>query len=439
MTIFRPQRARLEQCLERIAQHEWKVQAFAYLRPADELREEAGLADDRAATGGALSPIDGMPVGVKDLIDTAGIFTECGSRVLAGRLPAQDAEVVRRLRAAGVVLMGKLRTHEFALGARTPPTRNAVDSERSPGGSSGGSGAALGCGMVEGALGTDTGGSIRKPAAYNGVVGLKPSPGVVPMDGVWPLAPSLDVCGPMGRDVATVEALLRVIGDVEGLAPFALPASRALRVGVPRAHFCEQLQEPVEQAFAYTLDVLRGLGWDVVDVEIPIAARSVEIQIAILAAEAAQVHAELFAEHADLYEANSRGYIELGLAAPPERYEWGLAQRELVRAEVAAALAGVDLIATPTTPFTAPPHDAYALLIDGEEVPIDLASVRNCAIWVQADTPALSLPCAADGDGLPIGLQLVAAPGGDLFLLGAAALVEQALAAALADVPADGL
>ena len=192
MTLFRPQRARLEQCLERIAQHEWKVQAFAYLRPADELREEAGLADDRAAAGGALSPIDGMPVGVKDLIDTAGIFTECGSQVLAGRLPAQDAEVVRRLRAAGVVLLGKLRTHEFALGARTPPTRNAVDSERSPGGSSGGSAAALGCGMVEGALGTDTGGSIRKPADYNGVVGLKPSPGIVPMDGIWPLAPSLD-------------------------------------------------------------------------------------------------------------------------------------------------------------------------------------------------------------------------------------------------------
>ena len=431
MTLFLPQRTRLEQCFERIAQYEWKVQAFAYLRPADELREEAGAADDRAAAGRALSPVDGMSVGVKDLIDTAGIFTECGSRVLAGRLPQQDAEVVLRLRAAGVILLGKLRTHEFALGSRTPPTRNAVDSERSPGGSSGGSAAAVGCGMVEGALGTDTGGSVRIPAAYNGVVGLKPSPGVVPMDGIWPLAPSLDVCGPLGPDVATVEALLRVVGDVDGLAAFALPAGRPLRVGVPRAHFCEQLQEPVEQAFAYALDVLRGLGWEVVEVELPIAAHSVEIQIAILAAEAAQVHAELFAEHADLYEANSRGYIELGLAAPPERYAWGLEQRELVRAEVAAVLDGVDLIATPTTPFTAPPHDAYALVIDDQEVAIDLAAIRNVAIWVQADTPALSLPCAADGDGLPIGLQLVAAPGGDLFLLGAAALVERALAEAL--------
>ena len=433
MTLFLPQRTRLEQCLERIAQNEWKVQAFAYLRPADELREEAGFADVRAAAGQALSPVDGMPVGVKDLIDTAGIFTECGSRVLVGRLPERDAEVVRRLRAAGVIVLGKLRTHEFALGSRTPPTRNAVDSERSPGGSSGGSAAAVGGGMVEGALGTDAGGSIRIPAAYNGVVGLKPSPGVVPMDGIWPLAPSLDVCGPLGPTVATVEALLCVVGDVDGLAPFALPAGRPLRVGVPRAHFCEQLEEPVEQAFAYALDVMRSLGWEVVDVEIPIAASSVEIQIAILAAEAAQVHAELFAEHAELYEANSRGYIELGLAAPPERYAWGLEQRELVRAEVAAVLAGVDLIATPTTPFTAPPHDAYALLIDGDEVAIDLAAIRNVAIWVQADTPALSLPCAADGDGLPIGLQLVAAPGGDLFLLGAAALAERALADALVD------
>lgn len=431
MSLFLPQRARLETCLERIAQNEWKVQAFAYLRPADELREEAGRADERLAAGTRLSPIDGMPVGVKDLIDTFDMFTECGSRAAEGRLPERDAEVVRRLREAGVILLGKLRTHEFAMGSRTPPTRNAVDSERSPGGSSGGSGAALGCGMVEGALGTDTGGSIRKPAAYNGVVGLKPSPGIVSLAGVFPLAPSLDECGPMGPDVATVEALLRVIGDVGGQQPFALPEGRRPRIGVPRAHFTEQLQEPVAEAFAYALDVLRADGWEVVDVELPSARRSVEIQLAILAPEAAQVHAELFAAHPELYTPSSRHYLELGAATPPERYAWGLEQRELVRAEVLAALAGVDLLATPTTPFTAPPHDAYGLMIDDEEVPIDLASVRNLAIFVQSGTPALSLPCAADGDGLPIGLQLVAAPQRDLFLLGAAARVERALAEAL--------
>lgn len=432
MTLFPAQRSRLEQSLECIAQNEWKVQAFAYLRPADELREEAGLADERAAAGDMLSAIDGMPVGVTDLIDTTGIFTECGSRALAGRLPERDAEVVRRLRAAGVVLLGKLRTDEFALGTRTPPARNAVDAERSPGGASGGSAAALGCRMVEGALGTDAGGSICIPAAFNGVVGLRPSPGVVPLDGIWPLAPSLDVCGPLGPDVATVEALLRVIGDAGGLAPFALPDGRPLRIGVSRAHFCEQLQEPVEQAFAYALGVLRRLGWDVVDVEIPAAGRSAEIQAAIVGAEAARVHGELFAAHPDLYGASARHAVELGLAVSPERYGWGLEQREIVRAEIAAVFAGVDLVAMPTTPFTAPPHDAYALLVDGEEVPVAIASARNCAIWALAGTPAISLPCAADGDGLPIGLQLVAAPRADLFLLGAAALVEHALADALA-------
>ena len=432
MSLFLPQRTRLEACLERIAQHEWKVQAFTYLRPADELRAEASAADERLAAGTQLSPLDGMPVGIKDLIDTADMFTECGSRVLAGRLPEHDAEVVRRLREAGAIVMGKLRTHEFAMGTRTQPTRNAVDSERSPGGSSGGSGAAVACGMVEAALGSDTGGSIRIPASYNGCVGLKPSTGVVSLQGVFPLAPSLDTCGPLGPDVATVEAVLRVIGDVGSQEPFVLPAGRPLRIGVPRAFFTEQLQEPVEQAFAYALDVLRGLGWEVVDVEIPIAARASEIQYALFYGEVADVHRALFAAHADLYEPHTHDLVEAGLAAEPARYAWAVEQRELVRGEVLAALAGVDLLALPTTPFTAPPYDAYGLLIDGEEVPIDLAAIRNCGIFNQVATPALSLPCAADGDGLPIGLQLVAAPQRDLFLLGAAALVEAALSEALA-------
>jgi aspartyl-tRNA(Asn)/glutamyl-tRNA(Gln) amidotransferase subunit A len=430
VSLFLPQRTRLETCLERIAQHEWKVQAFAYLRPADELREEAGLADERLAAGRQLSRLDGMPIGVKDIIDTAGIFTECGSRVTEGRLPERDAEVVRRLHAAGVILLGKLRTHEFAMGTRTPPTRNGIDSERSPGGSSGGSGAALASEMVEGALGTDTGGSIRIPASYNGIVGLKPTPGIVSLEGVFPLCPSLDVAGPMGPDVATVEALLRVIGDVGGQQPFALPEGRPLRVGVPRRFFCEGLQEPVELAFEYGLGVLRDAGWELVEVAVPSAPRVQEIQFALFFGEVLKVHAGLFPERAALYTETSRRYLETAVAAPPERYAWACEQRELVRADVAAALAGVDVLATPTTPFTAPPHDAWALLQDGDEVPIDLPATRNVAIFNQSPTPALSLPCAADGDGLPIGLQLVAAPQRDLFLLGVAAEVERLLAEA---------
>ena len=431
MSLFPPQRTRLETCLERIAQHEWKVQAFAYLRPADELREEASAADERLAAGTQLSPIDGMPVGIKDLIDTADMFTECGSRVLAGRLPERDAEVVRRLREAGAIVMGKLRTHEFAMGTRTPPTRNAVDGERSPGGSSGGSAAAVACGMVEAALGTDTGGSIRIPASYNGCVGFMPSSGIVPWEGVYPLAPSLDVCGPLAPDVATGEAVLRVIGDVSRLEPFALPAGRPLRIGVPRTPFLQELQDPVDQAFVYTLDVLAAIGWEITEVPLPIAEHAVEIQQSLLLGEAIEIHRDLFARHADLYEPATRAYLEAALAAEPGRYEWAVEQREQVRAEVAAALAGVDVLAVPTTPFTAPPFDAYGLIVDGDEVPIDLAAIRNCAIFNQAGTPAVSLPCAADGDGLPIGLQLVALPGRDLFLLGIAALVEEALVTVL--------
>jgi aspartyl-tRNA(Asn)/glutamyl-tRNA(Gln) amidotransferase subunit A len=379
MSAFLPQRARLERCLERIAQSEWQLQAFAYLRPADELRAEAGLADERAAAGRQRSPLDGMPLAVDDLIDTAGIFTECGSRELAGRLPERDADVVSRLLEAGTILLGKLRVDERGVGVRTPPARNAVDAERSPGGASGGAGAAVAAGMVEGALGGAAGGSILVPAAYNGAVGLRPTPGIVPLGGVWPVGAGL-VCGAIGPDVATVEALLRVVGDAGALAtppspPPPASGGPALRVGLSRRPFCDDLQEAVEQAFDYALGVLRGIGWEL---------------------------------------------IELDLEPSTEA------------AAALAALGGVDLIATPTVPLTAPPHDAYALVTEGgEELPLERAALRNCLLWAEAGAPAVSLPCAADGDGLPIGLQLIAAPRADLALLAAAAAVEQALAAAL--------
>ena len=420
--------ARLEACLAQVAARGADVDAYAYLRPLDELRGEAAAAEARWAAGRQLSPLDGLAVGLKDLIDTASLPTECGSRALAGRVPVADAAVVRRLKAAGAVITGKLRTHEFAMGSRTPPTRNPLDLTRSPGGSSGGSAAALAAFMADGAIGTDTGGSIRKPASYNGVVGLKPTQAVVPMSGIWALAPSLDTCGPMARDVATTTALLRVIGDVEGLAEHR--PGRRLRVAVPVGEPWSVVQPDVAAAVARALEAMRALGWDVREIELPACERSVEIQLAILAPEAAAVHEELFAERGALYGADARRYVELGLAASAVSYLRGVKLRETVRAEIRAALADADLLVSATTPFTAPALEATEIEVGGRLLPVDIASLPFCCPFIQADVPALSLPCGVDAEGLPVGLQLVGRSLGELELLGAAAELEPLLGVA---------
>ncbi len=417
---------RLEACLAEIERRGADVDAYAFLRPADELRAEAAAADARRAAGRPLSPVDGLAVGLKDLIDTAGVPTECGSRALAGRIPAEDAPVVARLKAAGAVITGKLRTHEFAMGSRTPPTRNPLDLGRSPGGSSGGSGAALAAHMADGAIGTDTGGSIRKPASYNGVVGLKPTQAAVPMAGIFPLAASLDTCGPMARDVATTAALFLAIADPVGLARPGAP--RPLRVAVPVGSPWDVLQPEVAASLARTLDAMRSLGWQVEEIRLPATERSVEIQLGILVAEAAAAHDGLWQERGHLYGADARRYVELGLAATALSYLRALKGREAVRAEIRAALAGADLLVSATTPFTAPLLEATEIDVGGRVLPVDLASVPFCCPFIQADVPALSLPCGADRDGLPVGIQLVGRPLGDLELLRAAAELEPLLA-----------
>lgn len=417
---------RLEACLAEIDRRGADVDAYAFVRPADELRAEAAAADARRAAGRPLSPVDGLAVGLKDLIDTAGVPTECGSPALAGRVPAEDAPVVARLKAAGAVITGKLRTHEFAMGSRTPPTRNPLDLGRSPGGSSGGSGAALAARMCDGAIGTDTGGSIRKPASYNGVVGLKPTQAAVPMAGIFPLAPSLDTCGPMARDVATTAALFLAIADAAGLARPGAP--RPLRVAVPVGPPWDVLQPEVAAALGRALDAMRSLGWTVEEIRLPATERSVEIQLGILVAEAAAAHDGLWQERGHLYGPDARRYVEMGLAATALSYLRAVEGRKEVRAEIRAALARADLLVSATTPFTAPPLEATEIDVGGRVLPVDLASVPFCCPFIQADVPALSLPCGRDRDGLPAGIQLVGRPLGDLELLRAAAELEPLLA-----------
>ncbi|HVL94308.1 MAG TPA: amidase [Solirubrobacteraceae bacterium] len=357
----------LEECAARIASADAQLGAFAALC-LDRARAEAQAAEGAWRRGEPTGPLCGLPLAVKDVFDTAGVETACGSAILAGRVPARDAEAVRRARAAGAILIGKTRTHEFAWGyAMTgahgePLTRNPRDPERMPGGSSGGSAAALAAGMAVLALGTDTGGSIRLPAAWCGVCGHKPTFGLVPMDGVWPLAPSLDHAGPMALTPGDCALLLHALG---GPAPAPLPDE--LRIGGAAL--------------------------------LPDAQRTARVYRALLASEALAVH-----RRAGLWPARAADYTP-AVRRQAERAESAAlgdapAERERLRAELSEVFAAVDLIVSPVAAVAPPRWDE----------PVDLREAVTPHLALQ---DLLGLPACA----LPTGEQVTGPPGSDALVL----------------------
>jgi len=350
---------------------------------------------------------------VKDLLDTAGLRTTYGSAIYAEHVPATTAPAVTRLEEAGWTTVGKTNLHEFAYGITSQNPHfghvvNPLDETRTPGGSSGGSAAALAAGLCDLALGTDSAGSIRIPAACCGVAGFKPTFGLVPTDGVFPLAPSFDCAGPLARDVATCAEALRI------LAPGSEPADLSLEeldVGVAWLDEADPLvRERVEEAAA------RFPRRKVMD--FPLPERSF---YTVFMREAADVHRSLFAEHRELYGENVRTKIERCLAVTDEEYERGLVAREAYRREAAAALDGLDLLVAPTLAFVAPPASIPEL--DLRERMIRLTYPANALGW-----PALALPCGPAEDGLPASVSLLARTGDDARVLGAGLALEAALA-----------
>ncbi|MFJ3022920.1 amidase [Streptomyces tendae] len=427
----------VDSVLERIGQTEPRLQAYVTVT-AERARRAARAAEDDIAAGRHHGPLHGIPMGLKDLIDVAGIATSASSRVRAGHRAEASSTVAARLEAAGAVLVGKTHTHEFAYGLTTPQTRNAWHTGRVAGGSSGGSAVAVAAGTATFALGTDTGGSIRVPAALNGVVGLKPTYGLVPRHGVTSLSWSLDHVGPITRTVEDAALVLAALAghDPRDPASLAAPATRyrpptgtdlrGLRVGVPRNYYFDHVAPEVETAVRKAIDRLEALGARLVEVEIPMTRYIQATQWGLMVPEATAYHERTLRTVPELYRADVRVLLEAGELMPAGDYLRAQRSRTLMRREWAAVLREVDLIAAPTVPATAVEAGQETITwADGTAEAVSDAYVRLSSPANITGVPSLSLPVGHDRTGLPIGMQLLGRPLGERVLLRAGHAYEQ--------------
>jgi aspartyl-tRNA(Asn)/glutamyl-tRNA(Gln) amidotransferase subunit A len=422
--------AMTEACLERIAAENGRVNAFISVL-ADTARADATRADADIAAGRYRGPLHGVPISLKDLIDLAGAPTTAASRVLEGRVATSDAAVTARLRDAGVVFLGKCNLHEFAFGTTSEdsaygPVRNPSDPTRSAGGSSGGSAAAVVTGMGFASIGTDTGGSIRIPAAVCGCVGLKPTIGELPGDGIIPLSRTLDHVGPIARSVADAWLLYHVMAGDRN--PPALPtgsaAPRSLRLGLLRPYFMDVLESDVDAAFGSALERLGAAGVSISERRVRHASDAAAVYLHLQLPEASAYHSPMLEAHPDLYTPPVRQRLEMGRYVLAEDYIRARDGAEALRRDVEAALEGVDALVLPAVPITAQPIGSTSLTVNGRTYPVRALMLRLTQLFNITGHPAISLPCGRSAGGLPIGLQLVGRRGETAGLLTLAAIVE---------------
>ena len=373
-------------------------------------------APDRAASG----PLHGVPVAVKDNMDMAGLVTTNASTVGVPPAAEADAEVVARLRSASADLFCKTNLLEYAAGSVSPTygmTFNPLDTGRTSGGSSSGSAALVAAGVCDHALGTDTGGSIRIPAAYCGIVGLKPTYGLVPVAGVYELSPALDHVGPLARTVRGAADLLAVISG----APCPVEPVSGVRVGVLARQLAEpQLRPAVRDRMREAVERLAGLGFDLREVDLDELGSADATLGTIVLYEAWEAHRSRYEAEAGLYGPGTRHLLELGREISDDDYRAALADADRIAAGFDRLLAEVDVLAGPTVAYVAPPEDPPFGTPDGD------VEARFTGPYNLTGMPAVSVPCGAAEDGLPAGLQLAAARGRDAFLLSVAAAHEEA-------------
>jgi aspartyl-tRNA(Asn)/glutamyl-tRNA(Gln) amidotransferase subunit A len=416
-------------CLARIEALNPALNAFISVT-AESALKEAAQAEKEIMRGEVRGPLHGIPIGLKDIIDRAGAPTTAASELYKDRIPTQSAEVVRKLERAGVILLGKQNLHEFAYGGSSMisyfgEVHNPWNTGHITGGSSGGSAAAVAAGMGYGAIGTDTAGSIREPAALCGVVGLKPSYGRVSTQGVIPLSQSLDHVGPIGLTVADVAAMLHAIAGDDGET--SLPSEflqskpdRRLRIGIPRAYFYDDLDTEVAPAVEDALRVMENLRGELRDVDLrPDTDRTLQ------AAEAYTFHAESVAKTPTLYHPETLRRIKTGESITREEYLRCRAELEAARKGAGKIFEAIDVFVTPTTPIVAP---SIAELHQKPELlrPRELQLLRNTRPLNVWGLPAISLPCGFTKTGLPIGLQIAGPAGREDVVLRAAHAYEQA-------------
>jgi aspartyl-tRNA(Asn)/glutamyl-tRNA(Gln) amidotransferase subunit A len=399
---------------------------------------EAALADARRAEreierGGWRGPLHGIPIALKDNIYTRGVRTTAGSKILADFVPEYDAAVVTRLRAAGAIVLGKTHLHEFAYGVTSNnvhfgPAHNPYDRERIPGGSSGGSAIAVAAGLCAVAVGTDTGGSIRIPAALCGVVGFKPAFGAVPMDGIVPLCASLDHAGPIARTVGDAALLYAALGGGRSLRVSARRSVRGLRLGWPEEYFFERIQPEVMRAIEAARRVWEKKGVRIVKVSLRQIDAANRASMPIALAEAYQFHREAgyFPARAVDYSDDVRTRLEKGAGVTAADYLDARAVVRRAKQEFQECGERIDAMLAPTVPIAAPRIGEARVKIAGVEEETRGALLRLCRPANLWGAPAISIPCGATQQGLPIGLQLVGFEGREAALLALARSYERA-------------
>lgn len=415
-----------EATLARIEQTEPTLHAYA-TTPEKQALAAAEKADRDLANGRDRGPLHGIPIGVKDNCYTKGILTEVGSRVLAGFVPDYDATVVEKLYAAGAIIIGKTRCHEFSCGGSEPPTRTPWDLQRFPGGSSIGAGVALAARSAFGAIGTDTGGSIRIPASINNLVGMKATYGRVSAYGVVPLAWSLDHIGPLTRTVRDNALMLGAIAghdprdansarvEVPDFTAGIEAGARGLRIGIEREYFLYPgVTDEVRAATEAVIDQLADLGAKIVEVSLPELEFTSQTLTTIRMVESASYHRELIREKGHLYSPGTRATLEIGQAVLGTQYVAALRARQRFKSAVQALFQRENLTAliSPTIPVPAPllsdvrkPRDD----MENGETPTD-GFIHHVYPANLSGQPALSAPAGFTGDGLPIGYQLTGRP-----------------------------
>jgi aspartyl-tRNA(Asn)/glutamyl-tRNA(Gln) amidotransferase subunit A len=425
----------LETCLERIDRHEARVRAWVFV-DREAARAQAEEREAELQRGRWRGPLHGIPLAIKDIFDVFDWPTAAGSRLWQNSVARQDATVVQRLRQAGAVFLGKTVTTQYA-SFDPPVTRNPWGVSRTPGGSSSGSAAALACGMCLGALGSQTGGSITRPASYCGVTGCKPTFGRVSTHGVVPLALSMDHPGPMARCVRDLALLLQVIAGADPLDPccscrsvpdwfFAVfGRQRPPRLGRPRGLFESRAEPVMQRLMDQVSERLRARGAEVVEVALPAGfAEVIERHRVVMAVEGAAFHGERLRRHPDDYGPKITSLLEEGLACPAPEYARCKAHQDQLRRDMRTCLEGVDALLTPAT--TGPAPDAATTGDPAFNAP-----------WSYVGYPTVSFPAGKSPEGLPLCVQLAGRPWGEGDLFAAAAWCEDTLETNLGE-PAPG-
>ena len=419
----------VEHCLDTISRLDSELNSFIAVL-ADDARAAALQADVQRANSKTVGALHGIPISVKDLIDLRGTPTTAASRVRTGHLASADAQVLARLRRAGVIFIGKCNLHEFAFGTTGEDsafglTRNPHIPEHMAGGSSSGSAVSVATGMALASIGTDTGGSVRIPAAACGVVGLKPTFGEVSCEGVVPLARTLDHVGPLGITVDDVDMLYRAMHERDN--PVREEPTKNGRLGVPRRYFLDILDGEVRALFDATIDRVRSTGCLVETVEITYAAEIRKAYLHTQLREAFEAHTNMLEKHASDYTPNVRERLELGRSVSDADYTRAQLTRDVLRDQVDMALEERQALILPTLSIPAPPLGVTEVTIGEHTSDLRSLMLRQTQLFNLTGHPAISIPCGKTSDGLPCAVQLVGHLGKTDQLLSLASRYEQSI------------